>query len=117
MDAEGVQPPSSETLTHAMIYAADPRMQFVFHVHSPQLWQQRHTLGLPETPAEVAYGSTHMAAAVAALLDENRSRPLVFATAGHEDGIFALGRSARDCGGLLVTYLARARALAWPSDA
>ena len=44
---------------------------------------------------------------LAELLAGHRSRPLVFATLGHEDGIFACGSTARDTGGLLVSYLAR----------
>ncbi len=115
VDAQGSQPPSSEALTHAMIYAADPKLEFVFHVHSTALWQARETLNLPETPADVPYGSPAMADAVMSLMHKHLSRPLVFATAGHEDGIFAMGHHARDCGGLLVTYLAKARSLPAPA--
>lgn len=111
VEAHGTSPPSSEALTHAMLYAADTRIDYVFHIHSPEIWQARDALGLPVTPAEVAYGSPAMVAAVQTLLDENLSRPIVFATAGHEDGVFAAGHHARDCGGLLVAYLARARSL------
>ena len=111
VDAEGFEPPSSESLTHAMVYAADPRIRCVFHVHSTTIWQQREALKLPQTPADVSYGSPAMIRAVATLMDEHQSRPLTFATAGHEDGIFACGPTPRDCGGLLVSYLAKARAL------
>ncbi len=111
IEAEGSEPPSSESITHAMIYQADERSRFVFHIHSTEIWSARAELNLPETASEVAYGSREMAGAVNQLLANNQSRPLVFATAGHEDGIFALGHHARDCGGLLVSYLAKARAL------
>ncbi len=112
IEAEGTEPPSSETITHAMIYSADPNIRFVFHIHSSEIWQRREQLGLPATPAEVPYGSPAMADAVNRLLQDNQSRPLVFATAGHEDGIFALAHNARDCGGLLLSYLAKTRTLA-----
>jgi hypothetical protein len=49
-----------------------------------------------------------MVAATAELLSAYHSRPLVFATLGHRDGIFSCGPTARDTGGLLVSYLARA---------
>ena len=52
-----------------------------------------------------------MVAAVSELLEANQSRPLVFATAGHEDGIFACGHNPRECGSLLLSTLSRARAL------
>ena len=57
---------------------------------------------------DVDYGSPEMVVAVAELMAAHHSRPLVFATLGHEDGVFACGATARDTGGLLVSYLARA---------
>lgn len=108
VDAEGRQPPSSESLTHAMIYAADPRIEWVFHCHSPELWRAASALALPTTALDVDYGSPEMVLAVAELMASHHSRPLVFATLGHEDGIFSCGATARDTGGLLVSYLARA---------
>ena len=110
VDAVGHKPPSSETLTHAMIYASDPRIQWVFHVHSPEIWRHAEQLAIPCTAPEVAYGSADMVRAVAELLEKHQSRPLLFATLGHEDGIFACGPTARDAGGLLVSYLAKALA-------
>ena len=65
----------------------------------------------PETPADVPYGSPAMIQAVSELMQNHQSRPLTFATAGHEDGIFACGHTLRDCGGLLISYLAKARAI------
>jgi L-ribulose-5-phosphate 4-epimerase len=110
VEAIGAEPPSSETLTHAAIYASDPHIAWVIHAHSPEIWQQAEPLGLPCTDADVAYGSPAMVRATAELLDGYRSRPLVFAALGHEDGVFACGPTARDTGGLLVSYLARALA-------
>ena len=110
-EARGKYPPSSETMTHAMIYAAEPKANWVFHAHSPEIWRAAEQLRLPTTPVDVAYGSPAMAEAVASLLNSNVSRPLVFVTGGHEDGVFALGATARDTGGLLVSYQARALAL------
>ncbi len=110
VDARGNQPPSSETLTHAMLYAADARLQWVFHAHCPEIWQRTDYLGLPATEADVGYGSQAMVSAVADLLQVHQSRPLVFTTLGHADGVFSCGTTARDAGGLLVSYLARALA-------
>lgn len=110
VEAIGESPPSSETLTHAMLYAADPRIHWIFHAHSPAIWNRAEELALPCTPTEVSYGSPEMVAATAELLDAYHSRPLVFATLGHSDGIFSCGPTARDAGGLLVSYLAKALA-------
>ena len=107
-EARGSLPPSSETMTHAMVYAAEPHAAYVFHAHCPQIWRNHEALQLPATPPDVPYGSPQMSRAVIDLLAANMSRPLVFVTLGHEDGVFALGPTARDTGGLLVSYLARA---------
>ncbi|MEE4276885.1 MAG: class II aldolase/adducin family protein [Halieaceae bacterium] len=116
VEAVGTLPPSSEALTHAMLYAADDAVGAVFHVHSSVIWRQREALALATTAPDVAYGSPAMAAAVADLLRSFAQRPLLFATAGHEDGIFAVGTGAGDCGALLVSSLAEARALAHPGS-
>ncbi|MEM9313110.1 MAG: class II aldolase/adducin family protein [Pseudomonadota bacterium] len=109
--ARGARPPSSESLTHAMLYAADDAVHVVFHVHSPEIWNARNTLDLPATAADVPYGTPAMAEAVKALMDRQSRRPLLFVTAGHEDGVFAAGATLHECGAQLVSCLARARAL------
>jgi ribulose-5-phosphate 4-epimerase/fuculose-1-phosphate aldolase len=109
VDAEGFQPPSSETLTHGMIYAADPEIHWVFHCHSPEVWRRAPALDLPCTPAGVSYGSPAMTAAVAQVLRRHKHRPMLFATLGHEDGLFACGATAEAAGTRLVAALAQAR--------
>lgn len=116
VDATGAVPPSSESITHGMIYAADLRFRCVFHAHSPVIWRNRAALRLPETAADVTYGSQAMIVAVEALMQDHQSRPLTFATAGHEDGIFACGYSPRESGVMLVNYLAKALAIEHAGD-
>lgn len=111
IDAVGSRAPSSEALTHAMLYHVDDSVRCVFHVHSPTIWQARERLGLPTTAADVPYGTPAMARAVSTLMERHARRPQLFATAGHEDGVFAAGATAEACGALLVSCLARARAL------
>ena len=105
--AAGMRPPSSESLSHAMIYDADPGAGWVFHVHSPEIWRRATPLELPATGADVAYGSPAMAHAVEKVLATNDDRPLAFVTLGHEDGVFACGGTARETGTSLVGLLAR----------
>ena len=106
--ATGVAPPSSESITHGMVYAADPSIAWVMHVHSPAIWRNAQQLGLPVTSPNVPYGSILMANAVSALLRQQRNRPIAFATLGHEDGVFVSGASADEAGTLLVSTLAAA---------
>ena len=110
VDATGHQPPSSETLTHAMIYHADPAIRWVFHVHCPEIWHMAGELDLPGTAEDVPYGSPAMTEAVGELLASHETRPMVFATLGHQDGVFACGATADEAGSALVGLLARALA-------
>ena len=144
VEAEGALPPSSESLTHAMLYASDAQVHWVFHGHCPDIWHSSAAAGLPAIDADVGYGSPRMAAAVSALLrahsanargrgdgfpselacvpvDSPSARsqhpplgPLVFVTLGHEDGVFACGGSAEATGGALAAALARALACGQP---
>jgi hypothetical protein len=108
VEAQGRKPPSSETLTHAMVYAADPAVRWVFHVHSPDIWRNTLRFGLPHTGRHVPYGTRAMADAVAQLLRDHVERPFVFTTLGHEDGVFACGTDARTTGLALIERLADA---------
>lgn len=108
VDAVGQQPPSSETLTHAIVYQADRSIGWVFHVHCPEIWQRHADLGLPATPEHAPCGSAAMADAVEVLLARHHVRPVVFVTLGHEDGVFACGTDAAATGNALVALLARA---------
>jgi hypothetical protein len=110
VEATGARPPSSESITHGMVYAADPRIDWIMHVHSPAIWRRATRLGLPTTAADVEYGSPAMARAVDALAHRHTGRPLVFATLGHEDGVFACGATADGTGAALIRALERALA-------
>lgn len=108
VDAVGDQPPSSETLTHGMLYQADPRVHWVVHGRCAEIWQHHQALNLLSTAPDVAVGTAAMGSAVAGLLNLNQSRPLAFVTLGHDDGVFACGATIRDASNLLVNLLARA---------
>jgi len=107
--AEGPMAPSSEALTHAMLYQVDTSVQFIFHVHSPALWHGAADLGIPVTNPTVAYGTPAMAEEVRRLsADAAAWRTGIFAMGGHEDGIVAFGKTAEETGIILLQYLARA---------
>jgi hypothetical protein len=106
--AAGSAPPSSEALTHAMIYAADGQCTCVLHVHSPAIWRHAARLALPATDAAARYGSPAMAASVSALLGRFPTRPLLFVTPGHEDGVFVAGAGLDATGNALLAVLRRA---------
>ena len=110
VEATGSRAPSSESISHGMVYAADASIVWIMHVHSPSIWRAAARLDLPVTAQDVPYGSPAMAQAVAELTRCHVARPLVFATLGHEDGVFACGGSADDTGAALVRVLTSALA-------
>lgn len=113
--AAGPIRPSSESLTHAALYALDASLRCVMHVHSPVIWRHAAALGIPCTDPAAAYGTPEMAAETARLLrDEAVRSGGLFAMGGHEDGVVAFGGSAEAAGGVLVRALARAFQLPAP---
>ncbi|MEM6455513.1 MAG: class II aldolase/adducin family protein [Acidobacteriota bacterium] len=87
----GPVPPSSESMTHAAVYAAHPRIAAVVHAHDPALWRAGLAHGgWRTTPADVDYGTPAMAAAVAAAVAAGDETDALL-MAGHEDGVIAYG--------------------------
>ena len=107
--AVGPVKPSSESMTHAVLYRLDPAIQAVIHVHSPVMWHTAVALNLPQTAADVPYGTPAMAAEVERLFrDTAVASGGIFSMAGHEDGIVAFGPSLEAAGAVLVATLVRA---------
>lgn len=87
--ARGQLAPSSEALTHAAVYQAQPLAQAVIHVHAPQLWQARHQLLYPQTCASIGYGTPAMAQAIGAYALQGERLIMMN---GHTDGILTWGQ-------------------------
>jgi len=86
---------SSETLTHAAIYALDPAIAAVIHVHHQGHWD-RLINHLPTTAANVAYGTPDMAAEFARLYRDTHLPDIrVAVMGGHPGGLISFGESLR----------------------
>ncbi len=110
--AEGPLEPSSEAMTHGAVYdlPLDLGIRCVYHVHSPQLWRNAGSLGIPETSNAVAYGTPEMAEEVTRLFLEKHLGPCsIFSMSGHEDGIVAFGSNAQEAGELVLKYTERTK--------
>lgn len=104
--AQGPVKPSSEALTHAAVYALDPDIRFVFHVHCPDIWQTRILKGVPQTGADIPYGTPQMAREVKRLFDAGAfDDKSILAMAGHEDGIIGFGPTADEAGDVIMKAL------------
>ncbi len=108
--AEGPIRPSSEALTHGVLYAADSRIHAVVHAHSQPIWQQARVLGLPATPKTAEFGTPEMALAISDLHGEVWESAGIFVMAGHTDGVVAFGENLEGACLLLLKALARAMA-------
>lgn len=109
VEAEGPIAPSSESLTHGMLYRIDASIEFIFHVHSPDIWNVRESLKLPTTATDVPYGTPAMAAEMRRLKrDDALMRRRIVAMGGHQDGVISFGRTADQAGVVLIRTLARA---------
>lgn len=107
--AEGPMRPSSESMTHGMVYALAPDVNWVFHAHDPMIWHRASALDIPTTGKDVPYGTPEMSVEVERLFRETAvSQKRIFAMAGHEDGIVLFGNTAEEAGAILLTYLAKA---------
>ena len=94
--ARGPVKPSSESLTHAMIYECAGDVNAVIHVHDPELWKKLLATA-PATNENVPYGSPEMAREIRRLFEEQDLRNQgIFAMAGHENGVIAFGSTLED---------------------
>lgn len=109
VEATGSLRPSSEALSHGVLYQAEPRIRWVMHLHSPEIFAARTRLGLPTTALEAPYGSPALATEISRL-GPTAGWPGLLVMGGHEDGILAFGASAAETGALVVRTLAAALA-------
>lgn len=98
--------PSSESLTHAVVYQQLPTARVVMHAHHKGIWLAAERLGLPLTSPDAAYGTVEMAIETARLFAEsNVIDKGVFAMAGHEDGIVTFGETGEQAASVMDKYL------------
>ncbi|OIO69873.1 MAG: hypothetical protein CO186_07670 [Zetaproteobacteria bacterium CG_4_9_14_3_um_filter_49_83] len=93
--SKGMHKPSSEALSHAMIYEVDPAINVVIHIHCAALWglmRANHDLA---TTAE--YGTAEMVDDIATLYQQHDPfTHNAFVMQGHEDGIVTFGRTLEE---------------------
>jgi len=105
--------PSSESMTHGVLYQQSDQIQAVVHVHSPDIWRYGEALDLASTSEDIPYGTPEMAYAVQQLSSElmlsKVPLPILFVMKGHEDGVVAAGSSLAQCAHILLDTLQRSK--------
>jgi L-ribulose-5-phosphate 4-epimerase len=100
--SEGSVVASSESLTHAAIYEAEPGARAVIHCHNLQLWSALRGR-VPTTSEAAEYGTPEMAREVQRLFQtmDVRTKKL-FVMAGHEEGVITFGVNLEEAFAVLM---------------
>jgi len=107
--ARGPIKPSSESLTHGILYQTSPAIEWVMHLHSPDIHASQTPLHLPVTCPNALCGTPQMAVEVARIQSESfAANPGLIVMGGHQDGILVFGTDPHQTGSLAVATLARA---------
>ena len=105
LSANGPVKPSSEALTHAAIYQANPQVQCVLHVHSPFIWAQTSHPDLMYTDKAIPYGTPAMAKAIQQVVQNHNDSTGVIIMCGHLDGVIAYSHDLDEAGEALLALL------------
>ena len=90
---EGPAIASSESLTHAAIYASEPTTGAVIHCHNSKLWAALLDHA-PSTSKSAEYGTPELAFAVERLFKNSDVKARkIFVMAGHEGGVVVFGKN------------------------
>ena len=105
LSCKGLTRASSESLSHAALYAALPEVGAVIHIHSAALWNRAFGV-LPTTAPEAEYGTPEMAREIERIAGGNDIRlPGIVIMGGHRDGIVSFGRDIESAGSALMEEL------------
>ena len=111
VSAAGTTSPSSESLTHAAIYDASDKVQFVIHIHSKKMWDFMLAGGYPATK-EAEYGTAEMVAEVKRMFAEGIfDNNHIFAMTGHPAGIISFGKDSSEAIKPVLELLMKMKAL------
>jgi hypothetical protein len=109
LQATGQIKPSSEALSHGILYQSHSEIHWVMHLHSPDIFNHYRSLALPWTDPSAAYGTPEMASAIEVLAKERENpHPSLLVMGGHQDGILAYGSDAEATGELVIRTLSSA---------
>ena len=112
LQATGRVKPSSEALSHGVLYQCAPGIHWVMHLHSPEIFNDRVRLHLPATDPAAAYGTPEMAREISKLAGRAEpSKPGLVIMTGHQDGLLAYGPTAEATGRLVLETLHATRPL------
>lgn len=90
----GERVPSSESMTHDVIYRLDKSCNYIIHVHSETMWKGMQQ-DFPVTDEKYEYGSAGLAGEIERLMETGDITDTVV-IGGHRPGIFFFGEALED---------------------
>lgn len=82
---------SSESMSHGVVYQANPAVGCVIHVHHQGLFRFMLANDFARTSEQAAYGTPRIAQETMQLVRDSATADGLFVMAGHEDGVIAYG--------------------------
>lgn len=93
---------SSESLTHAAIYACSKETNAVIHVHHKEKWTRLLHRVATTNPA-IVYGTPEMAYAIQNLILENNiGNNKLIVMGGHEEGLISFGKTLEEAASTIL---------------
>jgi ribulose-5-phosphate 4-epimerase/fuculose-1-phosphate aldolase len=98
---------SSEALTHAAVYIANPNINAVIHVHHLQMWQKLLNQVTTTNP-NCAYGTPEIAEEIIRLSQTKQlQQEKILVMSGHKEGIITFGTNLAQAGEILLVNSTR----------
>ncbi len=96
---------SSESLTHAAIYKADPDTNAIIHVHNMEQWESLKNV-VPTTKEEFEYGTAGLATDIFRLFKESDViEKRIIVMAGDNAGLITFGNDMDEAINVLMSYI------------
>lgn len=96
---------SSESLTHAAIYKADPDTNAIIHVHNMEQWESLKDV-VPTTKEEFEYGTAGLATDIFRLFKESDViEKRIIVMAGDSAGLITFGNDMDEAINVLMSYI------------
>ncbi len=96
----GLSKASSESLSHAIIYESNPKVNAVIHTHHQDMWNCYFDK-LPTTDKKAKFGTPEIAIEIKKLA--NKSSGIII-MGGHQEGIITYGKSLFEAEKILLNY-------------
>jgi ribulose-5-phosphate 4-epimerase/fuculose-1-phosphate aldolase len=96
----GLSKASSESMSHAIIYDSNPKVNAVIHIHHKDMWDC-YFEKLPTTRKRAKFGTPEIAMEIKKLADKSSG---IIIMGGHSEGIITYGKSLFEAEKILLNY-------------